>query len=64
MTEAAENLEFERAAALRDRLNAMKIVYEDQKVVGIGQEDMDVIACEKGSDEAWSTSSLSVAAAW
>ena len=53
MTEAAENLEFERAAALRDRLNAMKIVYEDQKVVGIGQEDMDVIACEKGSDEAW-----------
>ena len=53
MTEASENLEFERAAALRDRLNAMKIVYEDQKVVGIGQEDMDVIACEKGSDEAW-----------
>ena len=53
MTEAAENLEFERAAALRDRLNAMKIVYEDQKVVGIGQEDMDVIACEKGSDESW-----------
>lgn len=53
MTEAAENLEFERAAALRDRLNAMKIVYEDQKVVGIGQEDMDVIACEQGSDESW-----------
>ena len=53
MSEAAENLEFERAAALRDRLNAMKIVYEDQKVVGIGQEDMDVIACEKGSDESW-----------
>ena len=53
MTEAAENLEFERAAALRDRLNAMRIVYEDQKVVGITQEDMDVIACEKGSDEAW-----------
>ena len=53
MTEAAENLEFERAAALRDRLNAMKIVYEDQKVVGIGREDMDVIACEKGSDESW-----------
>ncbi len=53
MTEAAANLEFERAAALRDRLNAMKIVYEDQKVVGIGHEDMDVIACEKGSDESW-----------
>ena len=53
MSEAAENLEFERAAALRDRLNAMRIVYEDQKVVGITQEDIDVIACEKGSDEAW-----------
>ena len=53
MTEASENLEFERAAALRDRLNAMKIVYEDQKVVGIGHEDMDIIACEKGSDESW-----------
>ena len=53
MSEAAENLEFERAAALRDRLNALKIVYEDQKVVGVGREDMDVIACEKGSDEAW-----------
>ncbi len=53
MTEAADNLEFERAAALRDRLNAMKIVYEDQKVVGVGQDDMDVIALEKGSDESW-----------
>ncbi len=53
MSAAAENLEFERAAALRDRLNAMRIVYEDQKVVGISQEDIDVIACEKGSDEAW-----------
>ena len=53
MSEAADNLEFERAAALRDRLNAMRIVYEDQKVVGITQEDIDVIACEKGSDEAW-----------
>ena len=53
MAKAADNLEFERAASLRDRLNAMKIVYEDQKVVGIGKEDMDVIACEKGTDEAW-----------
>ena len=45
MTTASENLEFERAAALRDRLKAMKIVYEDQKVVGIGHEDIG-----RGSD--------------
>ncbi len=53
MAEAAENLEFERAAVLRDRLQAMKIVYEDQKVVGIGNEDLDVIAVAQGHNESW-----------
>lgn len=53
MTAAADNLEFERAAGLRDRLNAMKIVYEDQKVVGIGNEDLDVIAVAQGHNESW-----------
>ena len=51
MALAAENLEFERAAALRDRLKAMKIVYEDQKVVGIGREDFDVVAMAPGQNE-------------
>lgn len=51
MTDAAAELEFERAAALRDRLNAMKIVYEDQKVVGIGREDFDVVAVAQGQND-------------
>ena len=51
MAIAAEELEFERAAALRDRLKSMKIVYEDQKVVGIGREDFDVVALAQGENE-------------
>ena len=51
MTAAADDLEFERAAALRDRLNAMKIVYEDQKVIGIGREDFDVVAVAQGQND-------------
>ena len=51
MTTAADDLEFERAAALRDRLNAMKIVYEDQKVIGIGREDFDVVAVAQGQND-------------
>lgn len=51
MTVAADDLEFERAAALRDRLNAMKIVYEDQKVIGVGREDFDVVAVAQGQND-------------
>ena len=51
MSAAADDLEFERAAALRDRLNAMKIVYEDQKVIGIGREDFDVVAVAQGQND-------------
>ena len=51
MTAAADDLEFERAAALRDRLNAMKIVYEDQKVIGVGREDFDVVAVAQGQND-------------
>lgn len=51
MTAAATDLEFERAAALRDRLKAMKIVYEDQKVIGIGREDFDVVAVAQGQND-------------
>ena len=51
MTAAVDDLEFERAAALRDRLNAMKIVYEDQKVIGIGREDFDVVAVAQGQND-------------
>src|SRR5579871_4982603 len=44
MLEAAEALDFERAAALRDQLAAMERVMERQKVVSPVQIDQDVIA--------------------
>jgi len=53
MHEAAQNLEFERAAALRDRLRAIERVYEGQKVVSLTREDMDAIAVGQGRNEAW-----------
>src|SRR5258708_10349651 len=44
MTQAADNLDFERAAAMRDRLQAMEKGMERQKVVSPVQIDQDVIA--------------------
>ncbi|MBE7514616.1 MAG: excinuclease ABC subunit UvrC [Anaerolineales bacterium] len=44
MAEAAEALNFERAAALRDRLRAMERIVERQKVVMPNDVDNDVIA--------------------
>ena len=53
MLEASDNLEFERAGALRDRLKAIEKVYEGQNVVGLGREDLDVIGAAYGGEEAW-----------
>ena len=44
MNEAAENLEFERAAALRDSINAIKRLSDKQKVIRSDVKDQDVIA--------------------
>ena len=44
MNEAAENLQFESAARLRDRINAIKKIREKQKVVSISYKAQDVIA--------------------
>ncbi len=44
MNEAAENLEFETAARLRDRINAIKRIREKQKVVSTTYKSQDVIA--------------------
>ena len=44
MNRAAENLEFETAAKLRDRINAIKRIREKQKVVSISYKSQDVIA--------------------
>ncbi|MEG1027496.1 MAG: excinuclease ABC subunit UvrC, partial [Oscillospiraceae bacterium] len=42
MQQASDNLEFERAAKIRDRINAIKKVTDSQKVVD--KQDQDVIA--------------------
>lgn len=44
MTAAAEDLRFEEAARLRDRINAIKKIREKQRVVSISYKEQDVIA--------------------
>ena len=44
MAEAAEKLDFERAADLRDRVKALEVVCEKQKVALAGESDFDVAA--------------------
>ena len=44
MNEAAENLEFEKAAKLRDRINAVKRIKQKQKVYSNIIEEQDVFA--------------------
>jgi excinuclease ABC subunit C len=52
MALAAENLEFERAAALRDRVRAVEQVLEKQKIITTpGPGDQDVVALASGEDE-------------
>ena len=53
MMQAAEELEFERAAALRDQVRAIGRVHERQKVLSLTSGHMDVIATAPGAREAW-----------
>lgn len=50
MNEAAESLEFERAARIRDRLTAIKRMADKQKVVAARVPEQDVIALAQGAD--------------
>lgn len=50
MEEAAERLEFEKAARLRDQMLALERVVERQKVVSTGGEDQDVIGLARSAD--------------
>jgi len=52
MKEAADNLEFERAAKLRDQLQAVREVVEKQKIISGRFEDQDVMAMARAFDEA------------
>lgn len=52
MGEAAETLEYERAARIRDRLAAIERVLEKQEVVSSVKEDFDLFAVEEDELEA------------
>ena len=52
MEQAAENLQFETAARLRDRINAIKKINQKQKVVSISYKNQDVIATAMFSQKA------------
>ena len=53
MLEASDDLEFEKAAALRDQLQAIEKVHEGQKVLHLTTDNIDVIAASAGLREAW-----------
>ncbi len=52
MSEASENLEFEKAAELRDKLISIKKLRERQIIENMSMEDRDVIAFARADDEA------------
>lgn len=52
MMQAAENLEFEKAAKIRDRINALSKTSEDQKIIDEDRRDCDVIAVAQTQDNA------------
>ncbi|MBR5320024.1 MAG: excinuclease ABC subunit UvrC [Peptococcaceae bacterium] len=51
MEQAAENLEFEQAARLRDQLQGLEQIMTQQKAVLGGEDDQDVIAMARGINQ-------------
>ena len=51
MEAAAENLEFEQAARLRDQLQAVEQIMTQQKAVLGGEDDQDIIAMARGINQ-------------
>ncbi|MDD5094892.1 MAG: excinuclease ABC subunit UvrC [Dehalococcoidia bacterium] len=52
MSKASVNLEFEKAASLRDQIQAIENIFEQQKVVSRSKIDEDVIAIAQERNEA------------
>ncbi|MGB9640767.1 MAG: excinuclease ABC subunit UvrC [Anaerolineales bacterium] len=52
MEEAADHLQFEKAAALRDQIKAIETVVEHQKVISSDYVDSDVIAMARSNGDA------------
>ena len=53
MEQASEKLEFEKAALLRDQLQAVEQVTQSQKVAGLGKGDQDIVALARSGDRAY-----------
>ncbi len=52
MEQAAENLNFEEAARIRDRIKSVERILEKQRIINTeGQDDQDVVALASGDDE-------------
>ena len=51
MSDASQNWQFERAAVIRDQVQAIERVSQTQKVVSTRKIDQDVIALARGHDE-------------
>ena len=51
MAEAAESLQFERAAALRDRVRSAEQIVEKQRITSVGRGDLDAIAFAAEGDD-------------
>lgn len=50
MAQAADGTQFERAAQLRDQIQAMEAIYETQRTASVGLEDRDVAAVAQAGD--------------
>nr|WP_276020148.1 excinuclease ABC subunit UvrC [Acetivibrio straminisolvens] len=51
MKEAADKLEFEKAAKIRDKINSLRHIAEKQKIISTAMEDQDVIAFAKSETD-------------
>lgn len=51
MEEASKNLQFEKAAYIRDKINAIENISERQKVSNMGENDIDVIGLARNDME-------------
>lgn len=52
MSQAAEQMQFEKAASYRDLIESVRQVTEKQKITSDDNEDRDIVAMARGGDEA------------
>ena len=53
MKNASENMKYEKAALIRDRIKAIENIYEKQQVMGVNFKNTDVINISKDKKESW-----------